>query len=85
MIEYRIANCLGHHNVTKAIEDRQAEDPNWKVHSITASDVEDHQVGHELEMEVQVIRITRFAVLFEREINDESLNRDVNPGGIKVL
>jgi hypothetical protein len=84
MFEYRVINCLGLENVTKAIEDRQAEDPEWMVHSITTSGVEEHQLGGKLEMQVQIVAVPRFVLLMERLINDESLGRGVNPGGIRL-
>jgi len=70
VIEYRIVNCLGHLNVAKAIEDRQSEDPAWRVHSLVAADVEEVQHGVKLEMAVQIMRVTRFVLVMEREILD---------------
>ena len=71
MLDYKVANCLGHLNMVKAIEDMLSKDEGWRVHSFVASDVEDHQVGHELKLEVQIVRVTRFIVLFEREIDSD--------------
>lgn len=62
MIEYRIVNCLGHHNMATAINDVLGEQERWTVHSFVASDVEDVQVG----LNIETIRVTRFIVLFER-------------------
>lgn len=81
MIDYKVINCLGHLMLAKAIEDH----PDWTVHSFVASDVEETQIGQKLVMEVQIMKITRFILLLERERdNDESLGRDVNPGGLRV-
>ncbi len=73
MIEYRIVNCLGHLNVAKAIEDRQNEDPAWRVHSLVAADVEEVQHGVKLEMAVQLMRVTRFVLVMERDIVEPSV------------
>ncbi len=70
MIEYRVVNCLGHLNMAKVIEEITGEDPAWRVHSFVASDVEEIQHGVKLEMSVQLIRVTRFILLMEREIQD---------------
>ncbi len=66
MIEYRVVNCLGHLNMAKAIEDVMNKNEGWRVHSFVASDVEDHQIGMDLKLDVQVMRVTRFIVLFEK-------------------
>ena len=60
--EYRIVNCLGHLNMATAINDIIGEEEGWKVHSFQASDVEDVQVG----LNIETIRVTRFIILFER-------------------
>jgi hypothetical protein len=60
--------------MAQAIEDRQNEDPGWRVHSFVASDVEDHQHGVPLELEVQIMRVTRFVLIMEREIQDPNFH-----------
>ena len=79
MKEYKVINCLGHQNMAKAIE----EHPGWEVHSFVGADVEEHQIGHELKLQVQVMRVTRFVLLLHRDQPDDAtLGRGVNPGGI---
>ncbi len=84
MKEYKVISCLGHQNMAKAIK----EHPDWEVHSFCGADVEEHQVGEKLLMEVQILRVTRFCLLLEREQSaslppdDPSLGRGRNPGGI---
>ncbi len=83
MKEYKVINCLGHQNMAKAIE----EHPGWEVHSFVGADVEEHQIGHELKLQVQVMRVTRFVLLLMRDqeqADDPSLGRGKNPGGIVV-
>jgi hypothetical protein len=81
MKEYKVISCLGHLNMAKAIE----EHPGWEVHSFCGADVEEHQVGEKLLMEVQILRVTRFVLLLMREQPDDpSLGKDRNPGGIVV-
>lgn len=78
MVDYHIISCLGHLNMAKAIEDMLSKDKGWKVHSFVAADVEEHIIGDALKivappMDVQTMRVTRFVVLFERQISSREL------------
>lgn len=73
MKDYRIVTCAGDNRVPGAIMKMQEDDPEWEVHSITVTNVEEYQTASPLDITSQqgVIAVTKYLILFERENTDE--------------
>ncbi len=72
MKDYRIVRCTGEQHVAGAIEKMQEADPDWEVHTVLVTNVEEHEIGNPLDISATkgVVAISKFMILFHREYDE---------------